>query len=136
MSPWNIWPKCAMWSLWWSTFSSSKTPPTGSTSSAIAIPKHRGSIFIYSFNLFWGIFSIYLNCFRVVMKKDGCVNKAVFFDKDLMFLTIFGLRGYKHALESLDGLQCSAELHDLLLGKGVSLVSIGVTTGNRVVFEW
>ncbi|KAJ9600062.1 hypothetical protein L9F63_009643, partial [Diploptera punctata] len=60
----------------------------------------------------------------------GCVNKVSYFDKDLMMLIIFGLRGYKHELESQITLMCALEVR--LACQALDLVktaSIGVTTG-------
>lgn len=52
------------------------------------------------------------------------------FDKDLMFLIVFGLRGYKHELESQSGLRCAAEVHSALLAiDDIKVVSVGVTSG-------
>ena len=47
-----------------------------------------------------------------------------------MFLCIFGLRGYKHQLESQIALRCAAEAYKVLSEvQNVSTVSIGVTSG-------
>lgn len=47
-----------------------------------------------------------------------------------MFLIIFGLRGYKHEIESQIALRCAAEIHDtFMVKKGILQISIGVTTG-------
>lgn len=61
---------------------------------------------------------------------EGCVNKTSLFDKDLMFLCIFGLRGDKHELEAQIGLRCAAKLRQgLVKFENVISVTIGVTTG-------
>lgn len=61
---------------------------------------------------------------------QGCVNKTSLFDKDLMFLCIFGLRGDKHELESQIGLRCAAIIRKKLTTfKNIRSVSVGVTTG-------
>ncbi|CAL1681643.1 unnamed protein product [Lasius platythorax] len=66
----------------------------------------------------------------VVSEMNGCVNKTSLFDKDLIFLCIFGLRGDKHELESQIGLRCASRLRqDLLTMKNVKSVTIAVTTG-------
>ncbi|KAG7200287.1 hypothetical protein KM043_017753 [Ampulex compressa] len=66
----------------------------------------------------------------IVGEMQGCVNKTSLFDKDLMFLCIFGLRGDKHELESQIGLRCAATLQTkLAIIKGVESVTVGVTTG-------
>ena len=67
---------------------------------------------------------------RVVCEMNGCVNKTSLFDKDLIFLCIFGLRGDKHVLESQIGLRCASKVRqDLLTIKNVQSVTIAVTTG-------
>ncbi|XP_063977452.1 uncharacterized protein LOC135162667 [Diachasmimorpha longicaudata] len=66
----------------------------------------------------------------IVSGMQGCVNKTSLFDKDLMFLCIFGLRGDKHEFESQIGLRCAAKLKNELNNvKGIKSVTIGVTTG-------
>lgn len=61
---------------------------------------------------------------------QGCVNKTSLFDKDLLFLCIFGLRGDKHELESQIGLRCANKVRqDLEAMKSIKSVTIGVTTG-------
>lgn len=65
----------------------------------------------------------------------GCVNKVSLFDKDLMFLVIFGFRGFKHELESQVALRCATECHHMVSKvKYVKSTSIGVTTGFFLVF--
>lgn len=67
---------------------------------------------------------------RVVCEMHGCVNKTSLFDKDLIFLCIFGLRGDKHELESQIGLRCANKVRqELLAMKNVKSVTIAVTTG-------
>lgn len=66
----------------------------------------------------------------MVYKNMGCINKIILFDKDVMILVIFGLRGFKHeseaqaALKSAYGIKKSLSLLD-----GVIQVSVGVTSG-------
>lgn len=60
----------------------------------------------------------------------GCVNKTSLFDKDLMFLCVFGLRGDKHELESQIGLKCAYKLRSILAEmKNIKSVTVAVTTG-------
>ncbi|KYB27283.1 Adenylate cyclase type 10-like Protein [Tribolium castaneum] len=67
---------------------------------------------------------------RVVDKMKGCVNKVSLFDKDLMFVVIFGLRGLKHELECQVALRCARQCHTAIDKlPGVMSTSIGVTTG-------
>lgn len=58
------------------------------------------------------------------------MNKVSLFDKDMMFLVVFGLRGLKHQLESRRSLRCAAELLETFqTWTDVLSVSIGVTSG-------
>ncbi|KZC13508.1 Adenylate cyclase type 10, partial [Dufourea novaeangliae] len=67
---------------------------------------------------------------KIVGGMHGCVNKTSLFDKDLMFLCVFGLRGDKHELESQIGLKCASKLRNTLAGlKYVKSVTVSVTTG-------
>ncbi|XP_024946802.1 adenylate cyclase type 10 [Cephus cinctus] len=72
----------------------------------------------------------YNNIFQIVDSMQGCVNKTNLFDKDLLFLCIFGLRGNTHELESQIGLRCAAKVRETLAAqRHVKSVTIGVTTG-------
>lgn len=67
---------------------------------------------------------------RIVSSHEGIVNKVSLFDKDMMFLVIFGLRGFKHELESRIGLRCASEVHETFkTWPDILTVSIGVTSG-------
>ncbi|XP_067203728.1 adenylate cyclase type 10-like [Linepithema humile] len=67
---------------------------------------------------------------RIVDEMHGCVNKTSLFDKDLIFLCIFGLQSDKHELESQIGLRCACRVRQYLLAmKNVTSVTIAVTTG-------
>nr|XP_033201808.1 adenylate cyclase type 10-like [Bombus vancouverensis nearcticus] len=67
---------------------------------------------------------------KIVDGMHGCVNKTSLFDKDLMFLCVFGLRGDKHELESQIGLRCASKLRSNLIAiENVKSVTVGVTTG-------
>ncbi|XP_076237951.1 adenylate cyclase type 10 [Calliopsis andreniformis] len=67
---------------------------------------------------------------KIVAAMNGCVNKISLFDKDLMLLCVFGLRGDKHELESQIGLRCASKLRTSLLTiENVKSVTVGVTTG-------
>lgn len=66
---------------------------------------------------------------------QGCVNKVSLFDKDLMFVVIFGFRGFKHDLESQVGLRCATECYQSITKvKHVKSTSIAVTTGKLFMF--
>ncbi|KAF7401323.1 hypothetical protein HZH68_007143 [Vespula germanica] len=67
---------------------------------------------------------------RIVDGMQGCVNKTSLFDKDLMFLCVFGLRGDKHELESQIGLKCGFRLRVALKAlQNITNVTVGITTG-------
>ncbi|XP_076682511.1 LOW QUALITY PROTEIN: adenylate cyclase type 10 [Andrena cerasifolii] len=67
---------------------------------------------------------------KTVGEMHGCVNKTSLFDKDLMFLCVFGLRGDKHELESQIGLRCASKVRTSLIAmKNVKYATVGVTTG-------
>ncbi|KAK9310730.1 hypothetical protein QLX08_000044 [Tetragonisca angustula] len=67
---------------------------------------------------------------KIVSGMRGCVNKTSLFDKDLMFLCVFGLRGDKHELESQVGLRCASKLRSKLTAiENIKSVTVGVTTG-------
>ncbi|KAK0097186.1 hypothetical protein PV326_003000 [Microctonus aethiopoides] len=67
---------------------------------------------------------------QIVSDMHGCVNKTSLFDKDLMFLCIFGLRGGKQEFESQIGLHCASKIKATLTNlKYIESVTIGVSTG-------
>ncbi|XP_059051739.1 adenylate cyclase type 10-like [Achroia grisella] len=67
---------------------------------------------------------------EIVYKSMGCVNKIILFDKDIMILVIFGLRGFKHESEPQAALKCAYSIQKSVSAlDGVLEVSIGVTTG-------
>ncbi|RVE45653.1 hypothetical protein evm_009702 [Chilo suppressalis] len=67
---------------------------------------------------------------EIVYKSMGCVNKIILFDKDVMILVIFGLRGFKHESEAQAALKCAYSVKKSVSAlDGVLEVSIGVTTG-------
>ncbi|XP_063374574.1 adenylate cyclase type 10-like [Cydia amplana] len=67
---------------------------------------------------------------EIVYKSMGCVNKIILFDKDVMILIIFGLRGFKHESEAQAALKCACGIKKSVAAlDGVREVSIGVTTG-------
>lgn len=67
---------------------------------------------------------------EIVYKSMGCVNKIILFDKDVMILVIFGLRGFKHESEAQAALKCAHSIKKSVSAlDGVLEVSIGVTTG-------
>ncbi|KAF5292379.1 hypothetical protein FQA39_LY03413 [Lamprigera yunnana] len=73
--------------------------------------------------------TIYKKVCSLALEHDGCVNKLSAFDKDLMFVLLFGLRGSKSELESQMGLKCASECFQTISQLNVLSVSAGVTTG-------
>ncbi|XP_037295199.1 adenylate cyclase type 10 isoform X2 [Manduca sexta] len=65
----------------------------------------------------------------VTSESGGLVNKVSMFDKDMMFLVVFGLRGLKHEDEAQKALQCAFQLKENLNDRNITTVSIGVTSG-------
>ncbi|CAG9856250.1 unnamed protein product [Phyllotreta striolata] len=73
---------------------------------------------------------VYLSICHEVKGKYGCVNKISNFDKDLMLLVIFGLRGFKHELESQMALTCAMSCYEKVARmSNISGVATAVTTG-------
>ncbi|KAL7051201.1 hypothetical protein ACKWTF_004378 [Chironomus riparius] len=73
---------------------------------------------------------IYKKLSEIVKAYEGVLNKILLFDKDMMFLIIFGLRGMQHENESAIGLKCAHELHQTFkTWEEIISVSIGVTSG-------
>ncbi|XP_070499414.1 adenylate cyclase type 10-like [Chironomus tepperi] len=73
---------------------------------------------------------IYKKLYEIVKAYEGVLNKVLLFDKDMMFLIIFGLRGMQHENESAIGLKCAHELHQTFKSwDEIIAVSIGVTSG-------
>ncbi|CAH1970769.1 unnamed protein product [Acanthoscelides obtectus] len=73
---------------------------------------------------------VYLAVCNTVKNQYGCVNKISNFDKDLMLLVIFGLRGFKHELESQIALKCAIEATSKIRAiEHIQEVAAGVTTG-------
>lgn len=67
---------------------------------------------------------------EIVYKSMGCVNKIILFDKDVMILVVFGVRGFKHESEAQAALKCGYNIRKSVSAlDGVLDVSIGVTTG-------
>lgn len=58
------------------------------------------------------------------------MNKVSMFDKDLMCLVIFGLRGLNYTLKIQRALQCASHIrNNLRTVRGIHSVSVGVTAG-------
>ncbi|CAH1402591.1 unnamed protein product [Nezara viridula] len=67
---------------------------------------------------------------KIIERKLGLINKICLFDKDMMLLILFGLKGYKGKDEALRTLQCGATIIDLVSKfLNVKSVSVGVTVG-------
>lgn len=67
--------------------------------------------------------------FSVTSASGGLVNKVSMFDKDMMFLVVFGLRGLKQEDEAQMALQCAHQLKETLVEDNIISISIGVTSG-------
>lgn len=65
--------------------------------------------------------------------SGGLVNKVSMFDKDMMFLVVFGLRGLKHEDEAQKALLCALTLKESLNNPNIISVSIGITSGNLTI---
>lgn len=66
----------------------------------------------------------------IVSKVKGVVNKVSLFDKDVMMLVLFGLRGVKHELESQNALKSAYEIRKTISKMStVKNVSVGITNG-------
>ncbi|CAH1106140.1 unnamed protein product [Psylliodes chrysocephalus] len=73
---------------------------------------------------------VYIAVCGIVKNNYGCVNKISNFDKDLMLLVIFGLRGFKHELESQIALKCAIKCYQKLTNMEHILgVAAAITTG-------
>ncbi|XP_039288824.1 adenylate cyclase type 10 isoform X2 [Nilaparvata lugens] len=60
----------------------------------------------------------------------GVVNKVCMFDKDVMFLVIFGLRGARHEYNAVRSLKCAHRIRSIISKlPGVITISCGVTVG-------
>ncbi|KAJ8924439.1 hypothetical protein NQ315_007236 [Exocentrus adspersus] len=74
--------------------------------------------------------NVYVTVCNAVKDRYGCVNKISNFDKDLMLLIIFGLRGFKHELESQIALKCATECFEKIKSlKEIDEVAAAVTSG-------
>ncbi|PSN41917.1 hypothetical protein C0J52_06828 [Blattella germanica] len=72
----------------------------------------------------------YVSIDSLAQKYIGIINKVSTFDKDVMFLVIFGLRGFKQESESARALKCAHAVHNMVLRlEDIKSVSVGVTTG-------
>lgn len=68
-----------------------------------------------------------------VTNFEGAMNGVTLFDKGMMFLSIFGLRGQKHIFEGRVALRCAHAVHQIFKSDEwrniVKTASIGVTSG-------
>ncbi|XP_076268027.1 adenylate cyclase type 10-like [Rhynchophorus ferrugineus] len=73
---------------------------------------------------------VYITVSNIVKNNYGCLNKVNMFDKDLLVLVIFGLRGLKHEMECQIALKCAKECYDNLTStENIKSVGAAVTTG-------
>ncbi|KAJ8717345.1 hypothetical protein PYW08_005744 [Mythimna loreyi] len=73
--------------------------------------------------------AVYKLVSSVTLEADGLVNKVSMFDKDMMILIVFGLRGLSHEDEAQHALLCAFTLKDKIVDQNIISVSIGVTSG-------
>ncbi|KFB35731.1 hypothetical protein ZHAS_00002631 [Anopheles sinensis] len=74
--------------------------------------------------------SMFNSVCNIVEEYEGIVNKLSLFDKDVMFLIIFGLRGMKHEMDSQIALHCASEIQETYARHpSILSASIGITTG-------
>ncbi|XP_014251393.1 adenylate cyclase type 10-like [Cimex lectularius] len=72
----------------------------------------------------------YCTISKIVKSKLGLVNKVCLFDKDIMFLVIFGMKGFKEKDEALRCLRCAYQILTTLNQEELIVnLSIGVTIG-------
>uniref|UniRef100_A0A2A4J100 Guanylate cyclase domain-containing protein n=1 Tax=Heliothis virescens TaxID=7102 RepID=A0A2A4J100_HELVI len=73
--------------------------------------------------------TVYKDVSRVTSELGGLVNKVSMFDKDMMVLIVFGLRGLSHEDEAQHALLCAHEIKEKMVDHKIITVSIGVTSG-------
>ncbi|CAA9994576.1 unnamed protein product [Nesidiocoris tenuis] len=67
---------------------------------------------------------------KIVKSKLGLINKVCMFDKDIMYLVIFGMKGFKEKDEALRCLRCAYQIHSVLKDEElIKTLSTGVTIG-------
>lgn len=72
--------------------------------------------------------------YSMTSKSGGLVNKVSMFDKDMMFLIVFGLRGLKHEDEAQHALLCAFELKENLANENIISISVGITSGQKLFY--
>ncbi|XP_075228174.1 adenylate cyclase type 10-like [Lycorma delicatula] len=73
---------------------------------------------------------VYTQIWQVVQKQMGVVNKVCMFDKDIMFLVIFGLRGAHHEYNAMRSLKCAYKIRSIISQlPHVKGIACGVTVG-------
>ncbi|CAH0695976.1 unnamed protein product [Spodoptera exigua] len=73
--------------------------------------------------------TVYKQVSSLTSESGGLVNKVSMFDKDMMILIVFGLRGLSHEDEAQHALLCAHHIKDQIVDPNVLNVSIGVTSG-------
>ncbi|KAL3270561.1 hypothetical protein HHI36_021098 [Cryptolaemus montrouzieri] len=67
---------------------------------------------------------------KIVSNVSGVVNKVSLFDKDVMMLVLFGMKGVKHELESQNALKSAYKIKkEIVKLDYVKNVSVGITYG-------
>lgn len=73
---------------------------------------------------------VYCTISKIVKSKLGLINKVCMFDKDIMYLVIFGMKGFKEKDEALRCLRCAYQVHSTLASEErIKFLSTGITIG-------
>lgn len=68
------------------------------------------------------------------MKAGGILDKVSLFDKDVMFVIIFGKNGYVNELRATASLFCGYDIREACIPlNGVNNVSVGIATGRNLL---
>ncbi|KAF6215215.1 hypothetical protein GE061_009967 [Apolygus lucorum] len=73
---------------------------------------------------------VYCTISKIVKSKLGLINKVCMFDKDIMYLVIFGMKGFKEKDEALRCVRCAYQIHATLESEElIKSLSTGITIG-------
>ncbi|XP_022816749.1 adenylate cyclase type 10-like [Spodoptera litura] len=73
--------------------------------------------------------TVYKRVSSLTSESGGLVNKVSMFDKDMMILIVFGLRGLSHEDEAQHALLCAYQIKNQIVDPNIINVSIGITSG-------
>ncbi|RZF37956.1 hypothetical protein LSTR_LSTR005456 [Laodelphax striatellus] len=92
----------------------------------LVLEKEEASVF----DIINRVDEVYTIIWQIVYKEMGVVNKVCMFDKDVMFLVIFGLRGARHEYNAVRSLKCAHRIRSVISKlTGVLSISCGVSVG-------